>query len=60
MSERGPMVGAGNEVASSPARFFPMIEREGEEKKNGLAFIARVVVRTRISITQILGNRILQ
>ena len=43
-----------------PRPFFPIIEREGEGGKNGLVFIARVVVRTRISITQILGNRILQ
>ena len=40
--------------------FFPIIEREGEGGENGLVFIAQVVVRTRISITQILGNRILQ
>ena len=51
---------AGVLLASSPGRFFQLLNARGRGGENGLVFIARVVVRTRISITQILGNRILQ
>ena len=49
----------GYEVASSPGRFIFLSNYAGG-RKNGLVFIARVIVRMRYSITQILGNRILQ
>ena len=41
-------------------RFFQLLNARGGRGKNGLGFIARVIVRMRISITQILGNRIPQ
>ena len=46
-------------LASSPGRFI-FLSNYAEGRKNGLVFIAWVIVPMRYSITQILGNRIFQ
>ena len=45
-------------IASSPVRFFPILERARGRDETGC--YREVIVHMRISITQILGNRTLQ